>query len=221
MTYHINYNFIWQYFDKFYWGLLLGIELAAISIIIGAVIGLVLALVHVDGPRWARQLVTLYVEFFRNQPLILLVYIVFYGVPTVGGFQYDNVTSFIITLSLYAGAYLVEIFRSGLAAVPRGLMDAGKAIGLTPWQRLRYVRVPTMFRVTLPALGNEFVSLFKDTSVASVIAVQELTYAANWMSSNKFRLIEGYTIVAPMYLVTCYVIFGTLYLLERKYAVRR
>jgi polar amino acid transport system permease protein len=221
MTYHINYNFIWQYFDKFYWGLLLGIELAAISIIIGAAIGLVLALIHVDGPRWARQLVTLYVEFFRNQPLILLVYIVFYGVPTVGGFQYDNVTSFIITLSLYAGAYLVEIFRSGLAAVPRGLMDAGKAIGLTPWQRLRHVRVPTMFRVTLPALGNEFVSLFKDTSVASVIAVPELTYAANWMSSNKFRLIEGYTIVAPMYLVTCYVIFGALYLLERKYAVRR
>jgi polar amino acid transport system permease protein len=221
MTYHINYNFVWQYFDKFYLGLLLGIELAVISILIGALIGFGLALTYVDGPRWSRRLVTAYVEFIRNQPLLLLVYFVFYGLPTVGGFKYGNVTSFIITLSIYSAAYLAEIFRTGLDAVPRGLQDAGKAIGLTPWQRLLYIRLPSMFRVTLPALGNEFVSLFKDTSVAYVIAVPELTYAANWMSTNKFRIIEGYSVAAPMYLVTCYVIFGALYLLERRYAVRR
>jgi polar amino acid transport system permease protein len=221
MTYHINYNFVWQYFDKFYWGLLLGIEMAAISILIGALLGLALALVFVDGPRWARRPGAADVEFIRNQPLLLLVYFVFYGVPAVGGFRYGNVTSFVITLSIYSAAYLTEIFRTGLDAVPRGLIDAGKAIGLTPWQRLIHVRMPSMFRVTLPALGNEFVSLFKDTSIAYVIAVPELTYAANWMSTNKFRIIEGYTVAAPMYLATCYVIFGALYLLERKYAVRR
>ena len=87
MTYHINYNFVWQYFDKFYWGLLLGVELALISILIGSVFGLGLALVHVDGPRWARRLVAAYVEFIRNQPLLLLVYLVFYGIPSVGGFK--------------------------------------------------------------------------------------------------------------------------------------
>ncbi len=221
MTYHINYNFVWQYFDKFYWGLLLGIEMAAISILIGALLGLALALVYVDGPRWARRPVAAYVEFIRNQPLLLLVSFVFYGVPAGGGFRYGTVTSFVITLSIYSAAYLTEIFRTGLDAVPRGLVDAGKAIGLTPWQRLIHVRMPSMFRVTLPALGNEFVSLFKDTSIAYVIAVPELTYAANWMSTNKFRIIEGYTVAAPMYLATCYVIFGALYLLERKYAVRR
>jgi polar amino acid transport system permease protein len=195
--------------------------MAAISILIGALLGLALALVFVDGPRWARRPVAAYVEFIRNQPLLLLVYFVFYGVPAVGGFRYGNVTSFVITLSIYSAAYLTEIFRTGLDAVPRGLIDAGKAIGLTPWQRLIHVRMPSMFRVTLPALGNEFVSLFKDTSIAYVIAVPELTYAANWMSTNKFRIIEGYTVAAPMYLATCYVIFGALYLLERKYAVRR
>ena len=100
MTYHINYNFVWQYFDKFYWGLLLGIEMAAISILIGALLGLALALVFVDGPRWARRPVAAYVEFIRNQPLLLLVYFVFYGVPAVGGFRYGNVTSFVITLSI-------------------------------------------------------------------------------------------------------------------------
>ena len=81
MKYHLNYNFVWLYFDKFYLGLLLGIELAAISILVGSVIGLSLALIHVDGPRWMRRIVTAYVEFIRNQPLLLLVYLFYYGVP--------------------------------------------------------------------------------------------------------------------------------------------
>jgi polar amino acid transport system permease protein len=221
MTYDLNYNFVWLYFDKFYWGLLLGIELAFVSILIGAAIALPLALIHVDGPAWLRRLITAYVEFIRNQPLLLLVYLVFYGVPSVGGFKYDPTTSFIVTLSVYSSAYLVEIFRSGLDAVPRGLQDAGKAIGLSPLQRLVHVRLPTMLRVTLPALGNQTVSLFKDTSVAFVIAVPELTYAAKWLSTNKFRIIEAYSIAAPMYLIAGYAIFALFRLLERKVSVRR
>ena len=221
MKYHINYNFVWLYFDKFYWGLLLGIELAAVSILIGSVIGLSLALIYVDGRRWARRVIKVYVEFIRNQPLLLLVYLVFYGVPSIGGFKYDNITSFIITLSVYSGAYLVEIFRAGLDAVPKGLLDAGKAIGLTPAQRLLYIRLPTMFRIALPALSNQFVSLFKDTSIASVLAVPELTYAAKWLSTNKFRIIEAYSVAAPMYLITGYLIFAALRLLERRFSIRR
>ena len=221
MTYHINYNFVWLYFDKFYWGLLLSLELAAISILIGTVSALLLALVHVDGPRWARRLVAAYVEFIRNQPLLLLVYFVFYGVPTVGGFKYGPKVSFIITLSIYSAAYLVEVFRAGLDAVPKGQIDAGKAIGLTPRQRLLYVRMPTMFRVTLPALGTQFVSLFKDTSFAYVIAVPELTYAASWLSANKFRVFEGDSVVVPMYLAACTIMFFILRRLERRFAVRR
>jgi polar amino acid transport system permease protein len=180
-----------------------------------------MALLYVDGPRTLRRVITAYVEFVRNQPLLLLVYLVFYGIPTIGGFKYDNVTSFIMTLSVYSGAYLVEIFRAGLEAVPRGLQDAGKAIGLTPLQRLLHIRLPTMFRVVMPALSNQFVSLFKDTSVASVLAVPELTYAAKWLSTNKFRVIEAYSVAAPMYLITGYLIFAALRLLERKFSVRR
>ena len=93
------------------------------------------------------------------------------------------------------------MFRSGLEAVPRGLLDAGKAIGLTPWQRLLHVRLPTMLRITLPALSNTFISLFKDTSVASVIAVPELTYGAQWINFNTFRIVEVYLVVTAMYLV--------------------
>jgi polar amino acid transport system permease protein len=220
VLYHLNFGLIWKNLGKLEWGLVLSLELAAVSIVIGVVIGLGLALAFEHGGRLARSLVGVYVEFIRNVPLLLLVYLVFYGIPTIVDLQYEATTSFIVTLSLYAGAYLVEVFRAGLAAVPRGLIDAGKAVGLTPLQLLAYVRLPTMFRVILPSLSNTFVSLFKDTSVASVLAVPELTYGAQWINFNTFRIVEVYAIVTPMYLITGYCILGALRLLERRFAVR-
>ena len=126
-----------------------------------------------------------------------------------------------LTLSLYSGAYLVEVFRSGLEAVPRGHAGRRQGDRPHPWQRLLYVRLPTMLRITLPALSNTFISLFKDTSVASVIAVPELTYGAQWINFNTFRIAEVYLVVTAMYLVTGYAILLGLRLLERRFAVGR
>lgn len=221
LDYPFNFSYIWRHFDRLWSGLILSLELALISILIGMVIGLALALVYTGGGRLARALVAGYVEFIRNVPLLLLVYLVFYGVPSIGGFSYGPTTSFVITLSAYSGAYLVEVFRAGLDAIPRGLIDAGKAIGLNAWQRLIYVRLPTMFRIVLPSLSNTYISLFKDTSIASVIAVPELTYGAQWINFNTFRIIEVYAVVTPMYLVTGYGILFALQQLEKRFVIRR
>jgi polar amino acid transport system permease protein len=221
MGYYLNFTLIWRHFDKLWSGLILSLELAVVSIAIGCVIGLALAVLYVSGNRAARALIAAYVEVVRNVPLILLVYLVFYGLPTVVDISYGATTSFVVTLSAYAGAYLVEVFRSGLDAVPRGLVDAGMSIGLTPWQRLVHVRLPTMLRIALPALSNTFVSLFKDTSVASVIAVPELTYGAQWINFNTFRIMEVYLVVTAMYLVAGYAILIGLRALERRYAIGR
>jgi polar amino acid transport system permease protein len=220
VDYGFNYTFIWRHFDRLSNGLVLSLELAAISILIGMGIGLFLALLYNDGGRWSRWGVAGFVETIRNVPLLLLVYLVFYGIPTVGGFTYGATTSFVITLSVYSAAYLVEVFRAGFDAVPQGLIDAGKSIGLTGYQRLVYVRLPTMFRIVLPSLSNTFISLFKDTSIASVIAVPELTYGAQWLNFNSFRIIEVYSVVAPMYLVTGYALLWLLQRLEKRFAVR-
>ncbi|RWG80340.1 amino acid ABC transporter permease [Mesorhizobium sp.] len=221
MGYTLNFNLIWRHFDKLSGGLLLSLELALIAIAIGIVIGLVLAVWYVSAGRVVRGIIAAYVEFIRNVPLILLVYLVFYGLPTVVDLAYSAQTSFVATLALYSGAYLVEVFRSGLEAVPRGQIDAGKAIGLTPWQRLIHVRLPTMMRITLPALSNTFISLFKDTSVASVISVPELTYGAQWINFNTFRIVEVYLVVTAMYLVTGYALLFALRLVERWYRTWR
>src|SRR6185295_563569 len=221
MGYDLNFTLIWRHFDKLWSGLILSLELAILSIGIGCIIGLTLAVIYVSGGRVTRALIAAYVEVIRNVPLILLVYLVFYGLPTVVDITYSNTTSFVVTLSAYAGAYLVEMFRAGLDAVPRGLIDAGKAIGLTPYQRLVYVRLPTMLRIALPALSNTFVSLFKDTSVAAVIAVPELLYGAQWINFNTFRIMEVYLVVTGLYLVTGYAILIGLRALERRYAIGR
>ena len=221
MLYHLNFYFVWKYFPRLEWGLLLSIELAIAGILIGIVIGLPLALLMSSRRRLLRGAITVYVEFIRNTPLLLLVYLVFYGVPSVGGFAYDATTSFVVTIGLYAGAYVVEVFRAGLAAIPKGLADAGRAIGLTPLQQVLYVTLPTMFRIVLPSLSNAFISLFKDTSLASVIAVPELQFGANWIYTNTFRIVEVYAVVTPMYLATGYLLLFGLRLLERRYAIRR
>lgn len=131
MGYHFNFTLVWRHFDRLSWGLLLSLELAVLAIAVGTVLGLALAIAHVSGNRPVRTAVAFYVECVRNIPLLLLVYLVFYGIPSIVDLRYSATTSFVVTLSLYAAAYLVEVFRAGLLAVSRGLTDAGKAIGLT------------------------------------------------------------------------------------------
>lgn len=220
-NYHFNFAIVWRYAAKLFDGLLLSIELAIATIAIGMVIGLVLALVEMDGPRWARPFIRGYVEFIRNVPLLLLVYLVFYGVPSAIDLQYDATTSFVVTLAIYSGAYLVEVLRAGFEAVPKGLIEAGKAIGLTPASVLVHVRMPTALRIALPSLSNTYVSLFKDTSIASAIAVPELAYGMRWIETQTFRTVEVYLLATPIYLVTSYAILLLLRLAERRYAITR
>src|ERR1700722_15601942 len=186
MGYHLNFTMIWRHFDRLGWGLVLSVELALVAIAAGTLLGLLLALAHVSGGRITRALIRGYVEAIRNVPLLFLVYLVFHRIPSVVNLDYSATQSFVVTLSLYAAAYLVEVFRAGLLAVGRGMHDAGRAIGLTPWQRLIHVRLPIMIRIVLPSLSNTFISLFKDTSIASVLAIPELTYGAQWINFNTF-----------------------------------
>lgn len=219
MAYYLNFNFVWLYSDRLLWGLLLSLQLAAAGTVIGIAIGLGLALLSSVGGRATRAAIACYVEVVRNLPLLLLVYLVFYGIPSAGGAFFDATTSFVLTLGIYAGAYLVEVFRAGIEAIPRGLIDAGKAIGLRPWQRRLSIELPTMLRFVLPSLSNALLLLFKDTSLASAIAIPELTYQANWINTNTFRVVEVYAAVTAIYLLTGYAIVFGLRRLERRFAI--
>jgi polar amino acid transport system permease protein len=219
--YHFNWRPVFQSFDLLAQGLLLSLEISFLSLAIGIMVGLLAAFGRVYGPRPLRTLIVAYVEFVRNIPLLLIIYFVYFALPLLGVSVLDNLGSFIFALVIYAGAYLTEIFRAGIESIHKGYIEAGKAIGLTRWQRNRYVILPLMFRIVLPSLGNTLISLFKDTSLASAISVGELTYGAIQINVNTWRVIEVYTVVGLMYLVTAYLIAGILRLLEKRYAMVR
>jgi polar amino acid transport system permease protein len=218
IQYYFDWSVIWRSWDRFAAALGLGLGLAVVSLLAGSILGLACAMARVYGPRWLSWPVWLYVEFIRNTPLLLLVFFVYFGLPELDISYLDKTQSFILTLTLYAGAYMTEVFRAGLASVPRQYMEAAKAIGMRPWQRQRYVVLPVMTRIVLPAFGNNLISLFKDTSLAAAIAIPELTFVARQINANTFRVMESWLTASALYLITCYAIASGLRLLERRYA---
>jgi polar amino acid transport system permease protein len=221
IDYNFNFDPVWRDFDLLLAGLLLGLRLAFVALLIGSVIGLVCGYARVSRHAWLRAIVWLYVEIVRNTPILLLIFFVFFGLPEFGIYALDKYESFTLALAIYAGAYLAEVFRAGLSSIPSQYVEAAKAIGLRPWQRQRYVVLPVMFRICLPALSNNFISLFKDTSLAAAIAVPELTFYARQINVNTFRVIETWLVASTLYLVVCYAIAFLLRQVERRYATIR
>ena len=152
--------------------------------------------------------------------ILVLILLIYFALPSLG-IRLDKIPSFIITLSLYAGAYLTEVFRAGLLSIHKGQREAGLAIGLGEWQVRAYIIVPVMLRNVLPALSNNFISLFKDTSLAAAIAVPELTYYARKINVESYRVIETWLVTTALYVAACYLIAMLLRYLEQRLAIRR
>lgn len=216
MGYTLNFSVVWANMPKLLLGLLLGLELAAASLVIGTVIGVVGGFLSVGPSRTGRWVATTYVAVVRNTPILVIVLMLYFALPDLG-VRLEKVPSFITALSLYSGAYLTEVFRAGLIAVPKGLVEAGKAVGLTRLQIAVWVVSPVMLRNVLPALGSTFISLFKDTSIAATIAVPELTFEARKINVESFRIIESWTAASALYIATCFLIAALLRGLERRF----
>ncbi len=219
MAYYLNFPLVYKYIPDFLRGLGLGLYLAAISLFIGMILGILLAFCAISKQRWLRNLSSIYVTILRNVPLLVLIFICYFGLPDTGLILSKH-ASFITALSLYAGAYLTEVFRAGLQGISRGIVEAGLAIGLRKRQIVCFIQLPIMFRNVMPSLSNNFISLFKDTSLASSIAVIELTYLARKVNTLTFRVIEVWVIVGLMYMLTCYLIAFLLRILERRLKIR-
>jgi polar amino acid transport system permease protein len=217
--YHLNWQVDWDAGGDFIRGLGLALEMAVIAMIAGSVIGIFGALLRTSKVRPLQWLVRSYVELFRNIPLLLLIFFIYFGLPTSFGQFADARTSMIIALSVFYGAYLSEVFRAGIQAVSTRYLEGAKALGLQREQIIRYITLPIMFRVVLPSLGNTLISLFKDTSLASAIAVAEITYVGEQIQTNTFRTVEAWTAVALLYLTTSYLLAFLLRLAERRFAL--
>ncbi|MBA8910334.1 amino acid ABC transporter permease [Aminobacter ciceronei] len=220
MGYTLNFSAVWRSFDQLLWGLGLSLTLAFVAIAIGCVLGLITAFGLLSKQGALRHPARIYVTIIRNTPILVLVLFTFFALPQLG-IRLGKIESFVATLALYSGAYLAEVFRGGLLAVPNGLKEAGLAIGLTQAQIRNSIVMPLMLRNVLPSLSSTLISLFKDTSLAAAIAVPELTFEARKINVETFRVIETWIVASCLYVATCSVLAALLRRLERRMSIPR
>jgi polar amino acid transport system permease protein len=215
----LHYNWNWQTvggYSGFFWrGWCNTLKIAALALVLSTLIGVLAALARRSGFLVLRALSRLYVELVRGTPLLVQISFAFYVVADAFHFQ-DRFTVGLLTLSLFSGAFISEIVRGGIQSVGASQLESARAIGLTRFQTYRYVIFPQAIRVILPALAGMFASLIKDSSLLSVISIEEFTWNAQQVSALTYSNFECYIPLAIGYLVlTLPIILWTQWLEKR------
>ena len=196
-------------------GLIVTIPLTIISFTLGLIIALITALVQIADLKVLKQLARFYVWIFRGTPLLVQLYIVFYGLPALG-IIIDAWPSAIIVFSLNTGAYASETIRAAIEAVPGGQMEAGLCVGMNYFQIMYRIIIPQALRTAFPPLSNSLIGLVKDTSLAANITILEMFLAAQRIAARTYETFALYCEVALVYLLFCTVLTKLQAICERK-----
>jgi polar amino acid transport system permease protein len=189
--------------------LLVTLQLSAVSFVLSAALGVVVGLCRLSKHRMLRGIATSYVEFFRNVPLIVQIFFLYFAVG-MGSF-----TAGLLGLVLYSSAFVGEVVRSGVSSIPRTQYEAAHASGLSSVQVIRHVILPQAVAIVLPPLGTEAVNLIKNTAISLTVGVEELTFMTQEIDSITFRGFEAATAATVIYVLLCLLILRVVALLER------
>src|SRR4051812_35312793 len=200
--YEFNLRAIYPFLDQLPAAILLTAELTLITIFLSMALGVAVALMRQGSSPILRTAGSLFVEVIRNMPLVVLIYLVYFGLPELGWTPSGFVCA-IVAMTLNSGAFMTEIFRAGLIAIPKGQYEAARSQGMTWWQMFRFVIFPQILRVTYAPLGNQLIGVIMASSIASVITVEEVTA---WMTNTgavTYRYFETFAVAAIVYLALC------------------
>ncbi len=222
-----NFTVFYDGYDasNFFEGILVTIELTVVSIVASIAIGIVGAFMQSSGPSWLRHVVDGFVSIFRNTPPLVQIFFFYFGIGSLLPTSYNDIglaepllTNFqwaLLALSLFAGAFNVEIFRSGIEAVPRTTVEAAESLGYTKLGQYRYVVLPLALRICLPALTNNLVNLLKTTTLAYTIAVPETLYAVKQIWTANQSVPEMMSLLLVVYLVLVGILVWLMHLWQR------
>ncbi|WP_293909954.1 amino acid ABC transporter permease [Deinococcus sp.] len=198
-------------------GLLLTLAVSLCALALSVLFGTLMGLLRFVGVPVLAPLGNAYVTVVRGIPLIVLLSVVYYGLPTLG-LTLPGFAAAVLALGLYSSAYTSEIVRGGLSSVPVGQIEAARSLGLSRSEALRSVVLPQAWRVALPALGNEFISLILGSSLASAVTLQELFSQGRFITNATYRQFEVYAVVALIYFVLTFALTRVVRWLERRYS---
>jgi polar amino acid transport system permease protein len=213
VSYNFNFRDVFSNFDLLLEGMWLTLQLSAITMVLGLAVGILVALMKTWGPRPLRWLAAGYVEAIRNTPLLVQLFIIFFGLPSLG-LRLTAGQAAIIALTVNLGAYATEIVRAGIEAIHKSQIEAGLSLGMSRLQVFRYVVLFPGLKVIYPALASQFILLMLATSIVSLIAAEDLFHMAAFLESRTFRSFEIYLVVTGLYLVMALffrAVFGVLY----------
>lgn len=221
----MDFSFLTEYYMFYVKGMQSTILLSVFTILLGIVIGVFLALMKLSRFRLARIVAASYIEFIRGTPVLVQLYIIYYGLPQIGvdfsvitifGDDFPDIMAAILTLSINSSAYVAEIIRAGIQSIDTGQSEAARSLGLPYKMTMRYVVLPQAFRNILPALGNEFITVIKTSSIVSIIGISELMYKADTVRGNIFQPFEPLVVAAILYFILTYSLSRLLGVLERR-----
>ncbi|AOR24613.1 amino acid ABC transporter permease [Clostridium taeniosporum] len=215
----MNFTFLDKYYGFFLNGAKITIVLAFFAVLFGTIMGLGLTLLRRSRFKILRAIGTAYVEFVRGTPLLVQIYIIYIGLPKLIGIDLPDITTGAIALALNSSAYVSEIIRAGIEAVDKGQMEAARSLGMNQKTAMFNIIIPQAFKNILPALGNEFISVIKESSMVSVIGVAELMYNANTVKGNTALGLEPVIVAAIIYFIITFTLTRTLGYVERRMKV--
>ncbi|WP_248925729.1 amino acid ABC transporter permease [Paenibacillus hamazuiensis] len=221
----MDFSFIPQYYGFFLEGAKNTIILSVFTVLLGVVLGMLLALMRLSKVTPLKLISVSYIEFIRGTPLLVQLYIIYYGLPKIGihfpdvpafGSAFPDFMAGIVTLSINSAAYVAETFRAGIQAIDKGQMEAARSLGMTQSMAMRFVVLPQAFRNVLPALGNEFIVVIKESSIVSIIGLSELMYNTDTVKGNTFQPFEPLIVAAVIYFVMTFALSKLLGVAERR-----
>ena len=220
MKYHFQFRDVLAYWPSLLDGVATTLALTGIAIVGGLALGILGASARLYGPKPLRLAAVTYVVAIRNTPLLIQLFLVFFGLPSLG-IRFDAPVAAAIALTVNLGAYATEIVRAGLQAIPPTQIEAGLALGLSPLQVFRHVVLFPALRMMFPSLASQFTLLMLATSAASLISVEDLFHQASVIQSQTFRDFEVYTVVGVVYLALALLFRGLFALIHARLFARR
>lgn len=216
MAFVFETSVFWDTFPMLMRGLKLTVEIAVGGLFCGFILGSIAGLMKLARSLFTRKLAGVYVEAIRGTPMLVQAMFLYYGIPMAAGIRITPITAGIIIIAINSGAYIAEIVRGAVQSIDPGQVEAGRSIGLTRSQTMRYVVWPQALKRMIPPLGNQFIISLKDTSLLMVIGVGELMRTGQEITSVNFRAFEVYLAVACVYLVMTLSIAQAMKMLEKK-----
>ena len=195
----INFSLIWDALPLLLAGAGITIEITALSVGFGLLIGMTVGIARLASIKPVRYFANCYVDFIRGTPLLVQIFLVYFALPGIIGHRVDPYFAAISACSINSGAYIAEIFRAGILAVDKGQAEAARSLGLSQWQSMRLVVLPQAVKNVLPALANEMVTMVKESSICSVLGMAEMMFAAKTIAGSTGISLAPYTLAALVY----------------------